>query len=119
MPVDVLGDDVAEVSPREGKVNARGTHGRVVAVLKVLRDKVLRPGLAHGYVAPELDPDVAGLDLRPLVEINSHTADVGGGSLEGTLDETLLDDRLVTQHVRRLVFIINEDFDFGGHGGSY
>jgi hypothetical protein len=25
-----------------------------------LRDKALRLGLAHGYLAPKLDPDVAG-----------------------------------------------------------
>jgi len=119
LPVNVLGDDETEVVPREGDVNTKGTHSGVVVGFKVLRDKALRLGLAHGYVASKLDPNVADLVIKPLVESDSDTADVGGGSLVGTQIETLRNDRLVAQNVRRFLFIINKDIDFGGHGGSY
>ncbi len=119
LPVNVLGDDETEVAPREGDVNTRGTHSRVVVGFKVLRDKALCLSLAHGYVASKLDPDVADLVIRPFVESDSDTADVGGGSLVGTQVETLRDDRLIARNVRRLLFIVNKDIDFGGHGGSY
>ena len=54
-----------------------------------------------------------------LVESNSDTVDVDVGSLAGTQVETLRDDRLVVQNVRRPVFIVNKDIDYGGHGGGY
>lgn len=102
LPVNALGDNETEVAPRERDVNTRGTHSRVVVGFKVLRDKALVLGLAHGYVASKLDPDVADLVIRPLVESDSDTADVGGGSLVGTQVETLRDDRLVARNVRWL-----------------
>ena len=45
-----------------------------------------------------------------------HTADVGGGSLAGTQFITLRDDRLVAQNAPQLGCIVDEDFNFGGHG---
>jgi len=119
LPIDILGDDETEATPREGKVNTRGTHSSDVVAFKVLRDKALRLGLAHGYVAPKLDPDFADLGIRPLVESDSDTAGVDGGNLAWTQVETLLDDRLVARNVRRLVFIVDRDIDGGGHGDSY
>lgn len=67
-PVDELADDVTEIATREGEGKARGTHVLVVIGLKVLRDKLLCHGLAHGHVAPELDPDVANAAIGPLVD---------------------------------------------------
>ena len=119
LAIDILADDETEVAPRECKVNTRGTHSRDVVVFEVLRDKALRLGLGHGYSAPILDPDVADLVIRPLVESDSDTADVDVSSLARTQIETLRDDRLVVRNVRRLVFIVNKDIDYEGHGGSY
>ncbi len=99
-----------EVAPREGKVNARGTHGGSnVMRFKVLCDKALRPGLSHRYGAAELDPDLVDVEIRPPFERDSDTVDVDGGSLEATQFETLLDDRLVVRNVRRPVFVVNVD----------
>lgn len=117
-PVDELTDDVTEVTPREGEVNARGTHVRVVIGLKVLRDKSLRHGLAHGYVAPGLDPDVADVAIRPLVDSDVYTADVGSGSLLGTQVETLCDDGRIVWDVCWLALVVDEDLDARGYGGS-
>ncbi len=109
-----------KVAPREGKVNARGTHGGSnVMRFKVLCDKALRPGLSHRYGAAELDPDLVDVEIRPPFERDSDTVDVDGGSLEATQFETLLDDRLVVRNVRRPVFVVNVDGDCGCHGGSY
>ena len=118
LPVDVLGDDVTEDAPPESEVNVRGTHGSDVIGLKVLRDKALRIGLAHGYGAPKLDPDVADVEIKPLVESDSHTIDVGSGSLTAKQVGRLRDDRLVVWNVRWLAFIVNEDLDFGHSGSS-
>lgn len=115
LAIDILGDDETEAIPREGKVNTRGTHSSDVVAFKVLRDEALCLGLAHGYVAPKLDPDVADLGIRPLVEDDSDTAGVDGGNLAWTQVKTLLDDRLVARNVRRLVFIVDKDIDVGGH----
>jgi len=111
LPIDILADDVTEVAPRECKVNTRGTHSRDVVVFKVLRDEalVIRP--------PYLTQ--MSLTSLSLVESNSDTVDVDVGSLAGTQVETLRDDRLVVQNVRRPVFIVNKDIDYGGHGGGY
>ena len=119
LPIDILGDDENEATPREGKVNTRDTHSSDVVAFKVLRGKALRLGLAHGYVAPKLDPDVADLGIRPLVESDSDTAGVDGGNLARTQGERLHDDCLVARDVRRLVFIVDKDIDSGGHDGSY
>ena len=118
-PVDELADDVTEAAPREGEVNVRGTYVMVVIGLKVLRDKLLCHGLAHGHVSPKLDPDVADVAIGPLVNGDSHTADVGSGSLLGTQVETLRDDGCVVRDVRWLAFVVDEELDVGGHGGSY
>ena len=118
-PVDELADDVTEVAPREGEVNARSTHVMVVIGLEVLRDKSLCHGLAHGHVAPGLDPDVADVAIGLLVDGDAHTADVDSGSLPGTQVETLRDDGRVVRDVRWLAFVVDEDLGVGGHGGSY
>ena len=117
-PIDELADDVTDAAPREGEVNARGTHVMVVIGLKVLRDKSLCHGLAHGHVAPGLDPDVADVAIGPLVDGDVHTADVGSGSLPGTQFETLRDDGRAVRDVRWLAFVVDEDLDVGGHGGN-
>jgi hypothetical protein len=105
--------------PHEGKANTRDTHSSNVVVFKVLRDKALRRGLARGYVAPRLDPYVADLVIKSLVESDSDTADVDGGDLTWTQVETLRDDLFIFRNVRRLVFIVNKDIDGGRHDGSY
>ena len=107
-PVDEPADDATEVTPHEGEVNARGT----------LRDKSLCHGLTHGNVTPGLDPDIAHVAIRPLVDGDVHTANVGSSSLPGTQVETLRDDGRVFRDVRWLAFVIDEDLDVGGHGGS-
>ena len=96
-PVDVLGNDVTEGTPREGEVNARGTHGSDVIGLKVLCNKALRIGLANGYSAPKLDPDVADIKIRLLVKSDLHTAGVGGGGLGAMQVGRLHDDRLIVR----------------------
>lgn len=90
----------------------------VVIGLKVLRDKSLCHGLAHGHGAPELDPDVADVAIGPLVEGDVHTFDVDSGSLPGTQLEALRDDGRVVRDVRWLAIVVDEDLDVGGHIGS-
>ena len=117
LPIDVLGDDETEAIPREGKVYTRGTHSSDAVAFKVLRDEKLGLGLAHGYVAPELDPYGADVGIRLLVERDADTAGVGGGILAWTQGERLRDDILVVRNVRRL--ISDKDIDGGGYGGGY
>lgn len=117
-PVDEVADDVTKAAPREGEANARGTHVRVVIGLKVLRDKLLCHSLGHSHVAPGLDPDVADVPIRPLVDGDVHTADVGSGSLL-TQVETLRNDGRAVRDIRWIAFVVDEDLDVGRHGGSY
>lgn len=107
--VSILHDDETIAAPHEGDVNSGGTHNRIVVGFKVLRDKALRLGLAHGYIAPKFDPDVADLVTRALVESESDATDVGGSGLAGTLGETPLDDLLEARQVFGLVFSVNND----------
>lgn len=84
--VDVFRDDKAKATPREGEVDARGAHdiGRDAVGLEVLRDELLRSGLAHSHVVvTKLDPDGADVRVRLLFEVDAHTADVDVGSLQG------------------------------------
>lgn len=74
-------------------------------------------GLAHGYLAPKLDPDVADLVTRRLVESQSDALDVDGGSLAGKLGERPFDDLLEARQVFGLVFSVNNDLDLW-RGGS-
>lgn len=53
-----------------------------------------------------------------LVKSDSYTTLVDVGSLAGTQLEALSDDHLVIRNVCRFVFIVDVDFDFGGHGDS-
>ena len=115
LSIYVLGNDEADVVPREGEVKARSTHGRAILLLKVSRDKVLRPGFAHGYVAPVFNPNVADVVIRALFKSDTHTADVGGGNLAGTEFKTLLDDRRAVWDVHGFAIIVNQDQNFGGH----
>ena len=81
-----------------------------------MRDIELRFDLAHGYAVPEFDPDVADVvTISRLVKSDSHTSEIDVRGLLGTQGETLRDDRRAVGDVRRFVFIVNGDYDFGGH----
>lgn len=121
LSIDILGDDVAAVTPCEGKVKAGDTHGRDGVALKLCRDIVLRPGLAHPYVEPCLDPEVADLVIRALAERESYTARIDRGSLPWTLLCIAHDNCFVVRKVCWLLFVLKMDMDGGGrvHGGGY
>ena len=117
LPIDILGDDVATATACEGKVNVGDTHGSDGVALKLFLDIALRPGLAHPYTC--LDPEVADLIVRALVEREPYAADVDISSLEWTLLFIALDDCLVVRKVCWLLFVLKTDMDGGRHGGDY
>ena len=121
LPIDILGDDEAAATPCEGKVKAGDTHIGDGIALKLCRDIALRPCLAHPYVEPCLDPEVADLVVRALAKRVSYTASIDLGSLAWTLLFPALDDCLVGRKVRWLRFVLKIDIDGGGgvHGGGY
>ena len=97
----------------------RGTRRSSAGVAsKVLRNIALRHGLAHPYVEPSLDPEVADFVVRALVGRESYTTGVDLGGLAWTLLSIVLDDCRVARKICWLVFVLKTDIDGGGHGGS-
>ena len=111
--IDILGDDVATAIPCKGKVKVGDAHSRDGVALKLFLNIALRPGLAHPYVEPCLDPEVADLIVRALVERESYTANIDISSLEWTLLFIALDDCLVVRKICWLLFVLKEDIDGG------